>query len=230
LLDKTYKQTKKAATRQEVYTWIDHFNNWLGIVSPLSKHLAEFDSLNSMVFFRAHEIMKNLGWMHACMLFGAYHSVIRELRYVLESMVQAYYLDYEHPNADMGCKLEIIKEIDKERFSNLVDVIEIPEKQKIKVLYSDLSRYAHSSYEEIGPALEGDFISLLSRVSFGFEKTMFKRCVEMTNRVMDVVYRVMFQRFPQAIRQIEDPELTMKSFREHECEMALHYVASQDVT
>lgn len=224
-LEEGYKETKAAATKSEFYTWTEHYDNWICIVRPLIRLLSDSDKYNSMVFFRFVEIQKTLMWIYTCVLFGAYHSAIRELRYVLESMMQAYYLDREHTSADMGCKLEIIKEIDRERFSALVDRIEMSQKQRIKVLYSELSKYVHSTYNELRPTIEEGKVQ--SRVTFGFESDMFKKCVELTNQVMDVVYCITLQRFPQTIMKIESRELTLESFRNHGCTMTLDSVRNQ---
>lgn len=224
-LEEGYKETKAAATNSEFYTWMEHYDDWIRVMRPLIKLLSDFDKFNSMVFFRFIETQRTLMWIYICVLFGAYHSAIRELRYLLESMMQAYYLDREHASADMGCKLEIIKEIDRERFSALIDRIEISQKQRIKALYSELSKYVHSTYNELRPTIEEGKVQ--SRVTFGFESDLFKKCVEMTNKVMDMIYCITLQRFPQAIREIESRELTLESFMNHGCTITLDYVRSQ---
>jgi hypothetical protein len=101
-----------------------------------------------------------------CGLSGSYHSAIRELRYALDSISQAYYLDFEHPYADIACKLEIIKKIDKELFgSRFIDRLELQGKREMKQLYSELSKYMHSTYKEPRPTIEKG--KIFDRVTFG---------------------------------------------------------------
>ena len=140
--------------------------------------------------------------------------------------MQAYYLDSEHSNADMMCKLEIVKEIDRDRLSALIDRLELSQKQRIELLYSELSKFVHSTYKELRPTMEEGRI--LSRVTLGFDSDMFKKCVGMTNQVMDVVYCITLNRFPGIIWKMEDRELTLKSFRDHGCNMTLDHIRSQE--
>lgn len=225
MLEDVHKETKESTTQQEFYTWTEHYNNWIDIIGPLMKIISNEDKTNSMVFFRFLELQNNILWIYICVLFGRYHAAIRELRYVLESMAQAFYLDSEHPRADMNCKLEITKEIDRESFARLLDGLEIAEKQRIKSLYSDLSKYVHSTYEEMRPTIEDGRV--WERMTFGFEYDMFKKCVEMTNRVLDAVYFLAVMRFSVVIKDLTSNALTMKSLEDHQSDLTLSYLRSQ---
>ena len=79
--------------------------------------------------------------------------MMRELTHDRESIIQAYYLDSEYSTADVSCKLETVKEIDRGSFSRLVDELDLDHKQTIKSLYYDLSRYVHSNYRELRPTI-----------------------------------------------------------------------------
>lgn len=225
MLEDVHKETKENTTKEEFHTWTEHYTTWSDIIKQLLKILSDNDRHNSMVFFRFLELQNNIMWIYICILFGRYHPAIRELRYVLESMAQAFYLDSEHPRTDMNCKLEITKEIDKESFARLLDRLEIPEKQRIKSLYSDLSKYVHSTYEELRPTLEDG--KVWERMTFGFEYDMFKKCVEMTNRVLDVVYFLTVMRFSLVIKELTSDALTLKSLEEHQSDLTLAYLRSQ---
>jgi hypothetical protein len=225
MLDDIYKETKKTATKEEFWAWSEQYNNWLELIRPMVKTPVDLDTANSMVFFRLMELQHDLQWVHVCMLFGRYHSVMRELRYDLESMMQAYYLDAEHPTADVGCKLEIVKEIDRQKFSRLVDGLDLDHKQTLKSLYSDLSKYVHSSYQELRRTIEEGRI--WERVAFGFEYDMFQKCVEMMNRVLDVAYYLMMMRFPVITTKLGANPLTLKSLEKYHSTLALDYYNSQ---
>jgi hypothetical protein len=220
-LEDIHKETKQTATKDEFYTWTEHYNNWIDIIRPFVKAPLDSETANSMVFFRFMELQYNILWVHICVLFGRHHSAMRELRYSLESMTQAYYLDSEHPRANAACKLEIIREIDRERFARIVDDLDIDHKQSVKSLYSDLSQYVRSTYQELRPAFEAG--GIWKRVAFGFEYDMFQKCVEMTNRVLDVAYYIMMIRFPAIISKLADDPMTLKSLEDHQSTLALDY-------
>lgn len=213
----------------QLRVWEEHFKNWVSITQPIIKLVPSSKKLKSLVFLRFFDVCHNVIWVGVCVFFGRYHSAVRELRYVLESMIQAYYVDCEHPEADLACKLEVVKEIDQEAFSCRVDGMEIPRKQEIKQLYHDLSIYVHSSYEELAPSIKRFSDASFSRQLLGqFDRNMFNKSVEATNRVMDVVYYVVFKRFPEIIGKVDNAEATTKSFRSCACEMTLDLLEHQN--
>ncbi|MGQ4894449.1 MAG: hypothetical protein ACP6IQ_07510 [Candidatus Njordarchaeia archaeon] len=67
-----------------------------------------------------------------CLLINmtAYHQAIREMRYILESFIQAYYLDDNHPDIGIKCKVEIIKEAERELYGvKLIDKLQVKRKK-----------------------------------------------------------------------------------------------------
>jgi len=148
--DEVGKRTQ-ANVGKRIYIWSDHYNNWIDIIQPILNSTSKEEQENSMVILRLIELNNQLFWILTNVIYNAaYHQVIRELRFILDSMMQAYYLDIEHPDADIYCKLEIVKEIEKEAFgTRLIERLPIQHKDRIKQLYSLLSKYSHSSYEEL---------------------------------------------------------------------------------
>lgn len=43
---------------------------------------------------------------------GLYRNAFNNIRYVLESIIQAFYLDQRHPKTDIMAKIEILKEVE----------------------------------------------------------------------------------------------------------------------
>ncbi len=162
---------------------------------------------NSLVFGRFVELHKNLNWIFVCVLSGSYHSAIRELRFVLDSMLQAYYLDKEHPAADVPCKLEVLREIERERFgSRIIERIAVQDKAAIRDLYHELSQFVHSSYQEMKSVLDQGLI--MDRVTFDFDQASFDYCRVLTTRVLDVFFLLTLQNFPELIGQIKSETQT----------------------
>jgi len=67
-LDDGHRETKAAATKEEFYTWTEHYDNWICIVRAFNSVLPEFEKLNSMVLFRFVEVQKTLMWLYICVL------------------------------------------------------------------------------------------------------------------------------------------------------------------
>ena len=112
-----------------------------------------FSRRNELLFaIRLVEAFRIFNWIKVCLTCGSYQSVFRELRFMLDGVAQACYIDLNHIDASLICKLEVYKalgEIGGFIGGNLFDRIKgFQEKQKLKDLYRDLSRFVHPSIEE----------------------------------------------------------------------------------
>ena len=83
---------------------------------------------------------------------GLYRNAFDNIRYVLESIVQAVYIDYRHSETDIATKIEIVKEVEDKREYHavrLIDDLEIDHKDVLKKEYKELSRIIHPSHKQI---------------------------------------------------------------------------------
>jgi len=83
---------------------------------------------------------------------GLYRNAFDEIRHTLESIVQAIYIDNRHPNAPLGTRIEILKEIEDKREYHavrLIDELKIGHKDKLRAEYKELSRMIHPSHRQI---------------------------------------------------------------------------------
>jgi hypothetical protein len=105
-----------------------------------------------LIAIRLVEAFRIFNWVKVCLACGSYHAVFRELRFMLDGVAQACYIDLNHPDAPLACKLEVYKALgDIGGFigGRLFDRIrDFPEKEQLKRLYKELSRYVHPSDEE----------------------------------------------------------------------------------
>lgn len=208
-----------------ITAWNEHYNNWIDLLGPVILDTTKEESENSMVILRFIQLNKEIPWLLKNTIEGDYHQVIRELRFILDSIMQAYYLDVEHWESDIDCKLEIVKEIEKDAYgSRLIDKLSINHKEKIKELYSTLSKYNHSSYKELESILRGGKINLL--MSSSFDEALFTHCEVLTHKVMDVVYVIILNRFPQTKNTIKENHLLLQSLEESKCIITLDYLNS----
>lgn len=105
-----------------------------------------------LIAIRMVEAFRIFNWIKVCLTCGSYQSIFRELRFMLDGVAQACYIDLNHMEASLECKLEVYKalgEIGGFIGSSLFDRIKgFQEKQEIKELYRELSRFVHPSIEE----------------------------------------------------------------------------------
>jgi hypothetical protein len=84
---------------------------------------------------------------------GLYRNAFDDIRYALESIVQALYIDNEHSEAPFSAKMEILKEIEGKReyrAQSLIDKLKLGEHQtKLQVEYKELSKIVHPSHRHV---------------------------------------------------------------------------------
>ena len=223
--DEVGKETR-AKVGKSIYTWSDHYSNWINIIESILRSTSKEEQLNSMVVPRLIELNNQLFWILTNVIYNAaYHQVIRELRFILDSMMQAFYLDMQHPEADIYCKLEIVKEIEKEAFgTRLIERLPLQHKDGIKQLYSLLSKYSHSSYEELESLILTGKVWV--RVTPTFDGELFAQCQNLTHKVMDVVYFVVLNRFPQLCPVIKQNRVVMEILEKFGADLTLDYLQS----
>jgi hypothetical protein len=188
------------------------------------ENLLEEPKFKSLLLVRLLELKKQLRWIENCVLFGAYYSAIRELRFFFESFVQAYYLDTEHLGSGLKCKLEIIKEIDKQRIfvSKLIDGTNLSEnKDKLKRLYSELSSYSHSSYKKIKDE------KIIQSVAFTYDKELFDKCFCLTNEVMDAIIFIIMSFKSEMIKEIQRNGKVMELVEKNDCKLSLSLIGKK---
>jgi hypothetical protein len=105
-----------------------------------------------LIAIRLVEAFRIFNWIKICLACGSYQSVFRELRFMLDGVAQACYIDLNHFDASLVCKLEVYKALGEMGGfigSGLFDRIKgFKKKQILKDIYTELSRFVHPSIEE----------------------------------------------------------------------------------
>ncbi len=219
------KETNQKEEKNRYYLWTEWYSNWIDLFKWLDE-LTKERRYKSLFLYRFLELNRQLLWICKCVHSGAYPTAIRELRFVFESLTQAYYIDKEHPESKMECKLEIIKEIDKFIFgSKLINSTDLENKNKLKKLYSELSKYIHSSYESLkSPIKEG---KVDTSIIFTYNKELFGECYIFTNRVMDMVMFILMSFEKRMIKKIQKDKLMVEFLKKTDCELSLNLLNKQ---
>lgn len=219
LFSEVEDETKRKEEEKRFYLWLEWYSNFIDITTWLDNVIKEKRE-KSLFFYRLVELNKQLIWINKSVYSGAYYSAIRELRFIFESFIQAYYIDKEHPDSEMECKLEIIKEIEKLVGSRLIDKIDIGNKSKLKKLYSKLCQYIHPSYEGLRlPVKEGNIVE---SILFKYNQELFDNCYLLTNEVIDVIILLLMLYRGKIIEKIQIDNYMMEFLKKSNCELSLN--------
>jgi hypothetical protein len=108
--------------------------------------------MHSLVFTCFLELVRISGHIFFLSCNGLYRNAFNDIRYALESIVQALYIDFRHPEVNIGTKIEILKEVEDKREYHairLIDDLEIDFKGELRKEYKNLSRIIHPSHKQI---------------------------------------------------------------------------------
>jgi len=112
---------------------------------------------NSLVFWCFMELARISGHIVFFSCNGFYRNAFDNIRYALESIVQALYIDHRHPKTPLETKIEILKEVEDKREYHavrLIDELEIDHKDNLKKEYKKLSQIIHPSHKQIIATLD----------------------------------------------------------------------------
>jgi hypothetical protein len=139
---------------------------------------------------------------------GLYRNVYDNIRHTLESMIQAYYIDSNHPSVSLATKLEILKEIEDKKEYHASRLIEekiafksldckgLDCKGLLKIEYSELSRKVHPSHEKVMVTVK-DVISDEFGMPVKINKGEIARIFELMKQMLDVLLFLAVANFPE---------------------------------
>lgn len=176
---------------------------------------------NSLAYTRYFEL-SNVTYQNIFLAnHGLYRNAFDNIRYVLESIVQAVYIDSRHPKATIKTKIEILKEIeDKIEYHaiRLIDELQISHKDTLKKEYKVLSQIIHPSYKQIVSELEdmrkrGEFFP--SRVDSG----EIKKLCETTRKMYDIFFFLLLPHFPELMEKLKKNALFLKYVKSYKTQL-----------
>ena len=170
-------------------------NHWIDLFRSLSAAYG-FDYLASKNTWRQFvTLLRSLSWITAAVVGGAYESAARDLRFVLEDMCQAMYLDTTcsqlPPQDDMYL---IVRRRKVPRGRRLVRAVGLPSEIESEVcaIYNQLSDYVHPSYAVLIENIEDPKVVLF------YNSQWFSNIMRIYRRVCDFVLCTMLGAFPNA--------------------------------
>jgi hypothetical protein len=156
---------------------------------------------------------------------GLYRQAFYNIRYALESIVQALYIDYGHPKTPLETKMEILKEIEDKiecRASRLIGSLPMPDKKKklLREEYKKLSQIVHPTHRQVISTLTD-----LRKPDDGAPTTIdcneVSRIYDSMARMYDIFFFLFITYFPEVkeelgrnsdfIKQVKTHHLTLLS-------------------
>ena len=153
---------------------------------------------NSLTFFRLISFYRQLKWIEECISQNAYHQAIRESRFILDSIVQAYYIDKRHPTSEMQCKVEIVKELEDLYGAKMIRKTHLKHHGLLEKLYGELCAYVHSSFDELVYS-RSEKPEEIASLEFERDPKMMALCMSFVNRTIDAIFFVVLSLFPDIL-------------------------------
>lgn len=153
----------------------------------------------SLLFLRFLQSILHLNELPLLLMAAHYTSGVQILRYRLESMVQAFYIDQQHPVLSLGNKISILTEIaDKREYfaTRLINKISIDHKENLRGLYKELSIASHPSHLDF-PTIK-QMIDHLKSLESSISCAELNRVVDLAIQTYDTVFFLVLQIFANA--------------------------------
>lgn len=220
------KETRKKETDEEAFLWLNQYNTWIDILAKTTVDVSKEDSGNSMLILRLLELQKTLIWLQFSALYGSYRPLMRELRFVLESFLQAYYLDTKCPDIKIEEKFKILDEHEMELFGvKLRKKVKLENINEITKFYHLLSKYEHGSAIELKTAIIDGNVD--ERIFFTYNRELFSECKDLTNKIIDIAFYLVLLRYPNAIPILAKDEMTIYWLKELKSDFTLQLLLNK---
>lgn len=204
LLDSVPKMWMRSwdSHEKEIEWWYRTIKLWIELeIIILESHsdggAAEITDLLERSFFfkRLYTLQKSSAWSLVAVLSGAYESSLRDLRFIIEDLIQARYIDHVMGESKTIDKAKAIGFLENGQFrgSTLVMKCKLSKNlsKRIIKLYRDLSGFVHPS-TEISQERDMEHI-----YDFSYSESYFKDATELHRRAYDIVITLVLLQFPK---------------------------------
>ena len=176
-----------------------HANNWIDIIRWISSKYDREEQ--KIVYFQFFRLFKEIYWLQFLFHNGNYPMIYRILRYILELISQAYYIDSKYPDLSLDEQIEKTKEMEETIYgwnlvkSVLCEILNSNEQSirlNFKPLWDHLNKYVHPSVKQMDIVATEDFSSL---VTDSFNENIAIDVLRTTNEIFDIVNMIIFKKF-----------------------------------
>ena len=184
----------------------DKFPQWnypadlhTALTSSIDDSYNDEEYMDSLVFRRFVGWWRSLQWCIVAAHSGMYEAIARELRFILEDLTQALYIDQKLGDSDIRSKTRATSILEDLRLrgTRLIDQVVMEDaKAEMKSLYKVLSDYVHPSLELIQKIHTGD-----QYYYFTFDESQFQTSLDLYSKASDLILALMISRFPRSIER-----------------------------
>lgn len=177
---------------------------------------------NSLTLMCYIELMRLSGHIVFFTYSGLYRQAFNDIRYALESIVQAVYLDNRHQNASIETKIEILREVENKRdyhAGSLIAKLEGISKYKnlLKKEYSELSQNIHHTHRQIIATMD-DLLNE-SEYPVTIKSEEVSRIFDSLKKLYDIFLLLFVMKFPQLKAGLKENDLFTNAVKKNELEM-----------
>ena len=181
-----------------------HGNNRIDITSWI---LSEYrtDEQHNIVNFQFQTLFKETYWLQFLFHTANYSMIYRNLRYDLEMMTQAYYIDKKYPRLGLDAQFGKLVEEEKYMFgwkfmkNELADIFKV-DSETIHVFFHPiwdyLNKHVHSSGIQMDIIAEKNIESL---VKDSYNQELAEEALEIIDSIFEAIYMVTFRKCPDII-------------------------------
>ena len=183
-----------------------HGSNWIDITGWITTEYSREEQF-TITFFQFVRLIKELHWLQFLFNHANYPVIYRNLRYILEMMSQAWYVEWEYPKLHLNEQIKKIMEIENKNifgwklvgtvFSQILNIDDEEAEEKLKPTWTLLNKHVHPSAKQMNMVAEEDFSSL---VTDSFNDKLARAILTVADEVFDLVYALIFRRFPHITR------------------------------
>jgi len=170
---------------------VDHLQNWIDGIVPIMK-LEGLEFYKSRLGIYLTEFGPTLQFAVFCILGGAYPDAIRDLRFLLESVLDGF--------QDFARQRDLVSSSeDRASYYSMIESLPMfskQEKKEIKALYGRLSELSHPSLAHLNRLLEEPSRAFV----FTYDPHLFIECCSFTDQVTGVILSIVLETWPH-IRQ-----------------------------
>ena len=202
------------AHKEECADWVEFDNHWIDLMKSIIDTVPKDNLSRSLTGIRFLELNRAILWSYFGTMIGAYEITIRELRFWLEAMLQAYLADSQ------GGIERLSKRFTKIHGTALIkkcNFDQVYESELIKI-YSELCEFVHPTIKELDWGLIDD------RVVFSYNKEKFNMNRKLHRNAYDAIMFITMNAFPSATTEYIKKPLTISSLRMMNCRISLKYL------
>ncbi len=207
-LDRLYKAWN--SVRRETITYLGketalhlinfHGNNWISITHWINSKYSQEEQMD-IVLFQFTRLFKEIHWLQFLFHNANYAMIHRNLRYILEMMIQAYYIDQKYPYLTLDEQIEKIMEEEEKLYgwklvrSVLCEILNSDKEsfeKKFRPIWIYLNKHVHPSAKQMDMIAEEDFSSL---VTDSFNKNLAEDVLKVADEIFDLIYVIAFEKF-----------------------------------